>query len=468
MKKIYFFILLSVLSLSQLQAKVSLPAIFADHMVLQQKSEVPIWGWAKPLEDILIVTGWDNKRYEIKADNHANWNLKIKTPQAGGPYSITIIGSNTITLQDILIGEVWVCSGQSNMEWSPKAGIINGTNEILKATNPSIRFFQVNQQSSDTRQLDCKGTWAVCTPETMIDFSAIGYFFGKKLQEKLNIPIGLINTSWGGTPAEAWSNPEVIKSNESLKIASEKLQEVPWCPVKPGSAYNAMLAPLIPYEIAGSIWYQGEGNTANYETYETLFQSMIQSWREEWEKDFPFYYVQIAPYAYGRTYEGVLIREAQLHSLASPNTGMVVVSDIGNIRDIHPRNKIDVGQRLANLALNKTYEMDDLPCSGPIYNHMVIEKNKIRVFFDYAENGLDARGGKLTQFQIAGDNKIFVDAEAIIDGKSVIVYAKELKAPTAVRFAFTNTSEPNLFNKEGLPASSFRTDDWEVHPEPIK
>ena len=468
MKKLYFLVLIGFITLSSVQAKISLPAIFADHMVLQQKSDAPIWGWGKPLEDIIVITGWDNKRYETKADNHANWNIKVTTPQAGGPYSITILGSNTIILHDILIGEVWVCSGQSNMEWSPKAGIDNGTSEILKATNSSIRFFQISHQSADTKQLDCKGSWSVCTPETMIDFSAIGYFFGKSLQEKLDIPIGLINTSWGGTPAEAWTNPEIIQENEALRVGAEKLQEVPWCPVKPGSAYNAMLAPIIPFEIAGAIWYQGEGNTANYESYETLFQYMISDWRQEWGKEFPFYYVQIAPFSYGRTFEGALIREAQLKSLATPNTGMVVVSDIGNIRDIHPKNKIDVGKRLANWALNKTYGLESIPYSGPIYNHMEIEKNKIRIFFDYADQGLMAKGENLTPFQIAGEDKNFVDAIATIDGNTIIVYAKEVQSPMAVRFAFSNTTEPNLFNKEGLPASSFRTDNWEIDVAPVK
>ncbi|MDZ7604479.1 MAG: sialate O-acetylesterase [Cyclobacteriaceae bacterium] len=250
----------------------------------------------------------------------------------------------------------------------------------------------------------------------MIDFSAVAYFFGRELHKNLNIPIGLINTSWGGTPAEAWTNPVEIENNEYLKKSAAKLSPVPWCPVEPGSAYNSMLAPIIPYAIAGAIWYQGEGNTANYEAYSTLFPAMIQNWRKEWNKDFPFYYVQIAPFRYGKTNEGALIREAQLKSLSTPNTGMVVVSDIGNIENIHPTNKTDVGKRLAGWALSKTYAKEGITYSGPVYKSIAIEKNKIRIFFDFAEKGLIKKGDSLTHFQIAGEDKKFVDATAVIDG----------------------------------------------------
>ncbi|NJN28568.1 MAG: sialate O-acetylesterase [Cyclobacteriaceae bacterium] len=462
MKKIFLSLFFPILVLTGLQAKVVLPSIFADHMVLQQQSDAPMWGWAKPMEELLVITSWDGKRYETTADNKARWQVDLTTPKAGGPYRITIVGNNTIVIDDVLIGEVWVCSGQSNMEWSARAGIESGTEEIFKASNPAIRLFQVNQQSADSRQLDCAGQWARCTPETMIDFSAVAYFFGQRLQEHLNVPIGLINTSWGGTPAEAWTNPEVISENERLHLAAAKLKEVPWCPVKPGVVYNAMLAPLIPYRMAGVIWYQGESNTANYETYAELFATMIANWRKEWDREFPFYYVQIAPFTYGRDYEGALIREAQLKSLSIPNTGMVVVSDIGNVNDIHPRNKIDVGRRLASWALNKTYGIDSIVYSGPLYKEMKIEKSKIRISFHHAANGLVAREGTLTHFEIAGEDRKFVDAQAKIDGNTVLVYAKAVKNPVAVRYAFSNTATPTLFNKAGLPASSFRTDLWEM------
>jgi len=468
MKKHIILLFAAIILSLQLSAKVSLPSVFADHMVMQQKSQAAFWGWASPLEEVTVITGWNGKKYTVKADNHANWKVTIETPAAGGPHEITVIGSNTLVLHDVLIGEVWVCSGQSNMEWTPRIGIDNGTQEILEADYPGIRFFSVGHRSAPEKQIDCAGEWVKCSPETMIDFSAVGYFFGRELHKNLNIPIGLINTSWGGTPAEAWTNPAVIEGNEFLKTSAAKLSSVPWCPVEPGSAYNSMLAPIIPYAIAGAIWYQGEGNTANYEAYSTLFPAMIQNWRTEWSTDFPFYYVQIAPFRYGKTNEGALIREAQLKSLSTPNTGMVVVSDIGNIENIHPRNKVDVGKRLAGWALSETYGKEGITYSGPIYKSISVEKNKIRVFFDFGAKGLIKKGEALTNFQIAGDDKKFVDATAAIDGSTVIVSNAQVKNPVAVRFAFSNIAEPNLFNAEGLPASCFRSDDWEVEVVPVK
>ncbi|MBN1559690.1 sialate O-acetylesterase [candidate division KSB1 bacterium] len=440
-------------------ARVTLPAIFNDHMVLQQNSELTLWGWAKPREKVTIISSWNPTPIVATANNHADWSAKLSTPTAGGPHTLTIIGSNTIVLQDILIGEVWLCSGQSNMEWSARAGIDNGTEEVLAADYPAIRLFQVTQQSAATPQLDCNGEWIVCSPQTMIDFSAIGYFFGRELCAKLNVPIGLINSSWGGTPAETWMNPQVIEANPELKAAAAKIGEMPWCPEKPGEAYYAMIKPLIPFPIAGVIWYQGESNTETADSYDILLTTLIRSWRDEWGVDFPFYYVQIAPYKYGAPEIGVKLREAQRKSLTVPNTGMVVVSDIGNINDIHPRNKKDVGIRLANWALAKTYGVQGVPYSGPLYRDMKIERNKIRLFFDHAESGLVCRGDELTHFEIAGENGNFVTAEAKIDGQTVLVQSRSVNKPVAVRFAWDNIAEPNLFNGDGLPASCFRTDD---------
>lgn len=439
-----------------LSAKVSLPALFTDHMVLQQKSEVAVWGWAAPLEKVIVIGSWNNKPVEAVADSYANWKVSLQTPAAGGPYTVTILGSNTIVLQDVLIGEVWLCSGQSNMEWSAKAGIDNATQEVLNANFPNIRFFDVANRSANVPQLDVSGTWTSCTPETMSEFSAIGYFFGRELYQNLNVPIGLINSSWGGTPAETWVNAEVIANDKALAAAATKIEQLPWCPEKPGQTYNAMIAPLIPYAIAGVLWYQGETNVRNYEVYEHLLSTLIQNWRNEWQRDLPFYYVQIAPYKYGDDDKGVQVREAQRKVLAVPNTGMVVVSDIGNIDDIHPRNKLDVGKRLANWALSKTCGKEGITVSGPLYRDLKKEGNKIRLSFDYADSGLTCKGGDCTHFELAGSNGKFVPATAVIDGKTILVSAEGIKDPTAVRFGWSNTAEPNLFNTEGLPASSFQ------------
>jgi len=444
------------------KANVSLPAVFSDHMVLQQNSEVTIWGWANPSEEVTVTGSWDKNAVKTKAGNLAQWQVKIKTPAASGPYTLTVKGYNTIEIQDILMGEVWLCSGQSNMEWTTRAGIDNAQPEIAKANYPSIRFFTVPRRSADGAQLDVEAKWIVCTPETMPDFSAIGYFFGQKIHENLKAPVGLINSSWGGTPAEIWVNAKAITENKALAEAATQLKEEPYGPNKPGKAFNAMIAPLIPFKIAGALWYQGESNTSNPQNYEQLLPALIQNWRSEWGYAFPFYFVQIAPYSYGENHNGVLLRDAQRKTLNVPNTGMVVISDVGNIKDIHPRNKIPVGQRLANLALNKTYGKKDLVPSGPLYRNMEVKNSKIKLYFDYAEPGLMAKGKELTNFEIAGSDQKFVKATAKIEGKTVVVSAKEIKNPVAVRFAWDDIAEPNLFNKAGLPASSFRTDNWPV------
>ena len=462
MKKNIFYLLL-IISFVNIQAKVSLPAIFSSHMVLQQNSEVTIWGWANPLEKVRVVGSWDNDTAKMTANNQAKWWITLKTPAAGGPYLLTVAGNDTIVLKDVMIGEVWLCSGQSNMEMSASWGINNEAKEIAEANYPNIRLFQVDKRAAKYPQLDVAGTWKACTPNSMKNFSAAGYFFGRDLYKKINVPIGLINSSWGGTPAETWVNPDTISSNQVLSEAAKKISDkMPWCPGKPGKTYNSMIYPLIHFKIAGVIWYQGETNTANPETYSQLFSTLIEDWRSEWKEEFPFYYVQIAPYNYETPYTGVLVREAQLKCLSILKTGMVVISDIGNLTNIHPKDKQDVGKRLANWALAKTYNKKGISYSGPVYRSFKTEGNKIRIYFDYAENGLVARGGSLTNFQIAGNDSVFVPAKAEIKDSTVIVYSDKVQNPIAVRYAWENAVDPNLFNKENLPASSFRTDDWKI------
>ncbi|CAN5741209.1 sialate O-acetylesterase [soil metagenome] len=444
-------------------ANVQLPAIFGNHMVLQQNADVTIWGWAKAGEEVTVTPSWDHESLKVKASNLARWEVKVKTPGAGGPHSLKFQGYNTLVIDDILMGEVWLCSGQSNMEWPARAKIDHAEKVIAEANFPSIRFFTVAHRTADAPQLDLGGQWVVCTPETMIDFSAVGYFFGKEIHQNLNVPVGLINSSWGGTPAELWVNPKVITEDKGLSAAAAQQQEVPYGPEQPGKAYHAMIAPLIPFRIAGALWYQGESNTVSPDNYAQLLPALIRNWRSEWGSEFPFYYVQIAPYKNYGGDSGVRLRDAQRQVMNTvPNTGMVVVSDIGNVDDIHPRNKIDVGKRLAAWALNKTYGKKEIPISGPLYREMKVEGNKIRVFFDHAEQGLVAKGKTLTHFEIAGSDGDFVPATAKIEGNTVVVQARGVKNPVAVRFAWGNAAEPNLFNKAGLPASSFRSDSGPV------
>ncbi len=459
------FIVLAIIVVSAYGAKgqLRLPAIFGDHMVLQQQSDVAIWGWSAPGEELSIRASWNKEEVKTKALNTASWKSSLKTPVAGGPYTITIKGKSELVLRDVMIGEVWICSGQSNMEWSASTGIADATEDMPKANFPEIRLFQIAKSTAEFPQVRGDGQWQLCSPETMKTFSSVGYFFGKKLHTELKVPIGLVNASWGGTAAEVWTPKEKVDMDPELSESASQLKDREWWPKKPGVVYNGMIMPMVPYGIAGVIWYQGESNTVAPATYQKLMKTMIESWRSDFGKEFSFYYVQIAPYKYGRQYEGVLIREQQTRMLSIPRTGMVVISDVvDNVEDIHPKFKKPVGDRLANMALAIDYKRPLLGYQSPVYKSMQVEKGKIRISFEYAQIGLISQGGDPKQFLIAGEDHKFFPATAKIDGGTVVVSAKEVKNPVAVRFCWDNTSLPNLFNKEGLPVSSFRTDSWEL------
>jgi sialate O-acetylesterase len=450
----------------QLVAEVRLPSILGSHMVLQQKSEVNLWGWCAPAEKISVIASWDTTRYTTMGTSGAKWILQIKTPPAGGPYSITI--NERTVLEDVMIGEVWVCSGQSNMEWSGDQKLKQSLDEAPNANNQKIRFFYVPKCTAEYPQEDMKAVWKVCTPEEMIHFSAIGYFFGKRIQNDLNVPVGLINSNWGGTPAEVWTPKEVVENDQILKDASLKLRPSAGWPITPGVNFHAMIAPLTKYRISGAIWYQGESNTQNYATYSRLMTKMIGSWREAWGYVFPFYFVQIAPFAYGNYNVGALLREQQTASLSISKTGMIVIHDlVDDVTNIHPVKKIEVANRLANLALASNYGVKGLIYRNPLYRGMIIEKNRIRLLFDNVENGLVSTVKDLNEFYIAGSDQKFLFASARIEGNTVIVWNKAVKEPVAVRFGFSNTSIPNLFSKEGMPVNLFRTDSWEVKTDAV-
>lgn len=442
-------------------AKITLPHIFSDNMVLQRNEKVLLWGWASPNEEITIRTSWDDKAYSTKTSLTTKWKIEMVTPNAGGPFSIVFSGAeNEITLENILIGEVWLCSGQSNMEWSAttNAGINDAEAEIKNANYPNIRLFTVEKRTSAYPQEDLPGKWEVCTPETMKDFSAVGYFFARRLQGELDIPIGLIDNAWGGTPAEVWAAKSVFEDNPDLKATANALEETPWSPVIPSYLYNGMVHALTPFKIAGTIWYQGESNVSRHGEYEKLFSEMVASWRKSWGYDFPFYYVQIAPYNYDTPEEGAYLRNTQRNALkVIPNSGMVVVSDIATIDDIHPPNKQDVGLRLANLALKETYERYEGEVNGPLFKEFNVLGKKGEVVFEHAD-GLMAKGKEITHFEIAGDDGQYHPAKAIIKNDKIIVSSKEVKSPVSVRFGWSNIAEPNLFNGAGLPASTFISD----------
>lgn len=635
---------------SSLFSNITLPELFSDNMVLQQQTDAPIWGKATPKKQVTVQTSWNNQTYSTQAGADGKWQVKVKTPEAGGPYMITISDGKKLTLNNVLIGEVWICSGQSNMEMS-LAGpdkVLNYEQEIAAANYPNIRLLHVEKSTSlqPVEELKTRDKWQICSPETIANFSAVGYFFGRNLFQNLNIPIGLISTSWGGTIAEAWTSAESLElmpdfKNEVQTLKSQSQDEaiaayekekqawdarvtaedkgfsslaawsetkfddsawsnmqlpglwedaglsgfdgtiwfrkvidipnewngkdlqlrlamiddddityfngiqvgaisgystkriytVPGKSVKAGKAtiivrvtdtgggggiygeqkemdlslskntqasislagdwqyniglnfssfpkapnnprnnpnvptllYNAMIHPLVPFSIQGAIWYQGESNTGRATQYKDLFPLMIHDWRTKWNNNFPFYFVQLANYMEEKPEPQnsgwALLREAQLQTLRLENTGMAVIIDIGEAKDIHPKNKQDVGKRLALNALAKTYGKQ-IAYSGPIYTSYQIEGNKIRVRFEHAE-GLKAKGGgQLKGFAIAGPDHKFYWADAAIEGNDVVVSSPNVSFPVAVRYAWADNPVCNLYNAADLPASPFRTDGW--------
>ncbi|SHJ37738.1 sialate O-acetylesterase [Arenibacter nanhaiticus] len=458
-------VLLLLLSVSNSYGEIWLPSILSDNMVLQQQSKVTIWGWTTATsEEITVYGSWNNEKITTKAYQGV-WSLQLPTPKAGGTYSLHIEGHEKLEINNVLIGEVWLGSGQSNMQWTPNQGLENAEEEINNANYPEMRFFQVAQQIAACPQEQLKGKWVVCSPETMKEFSSVAYFFGRELHQKLSVPVGLITSSWGGTPVEVWLQEALITENAELSEAAEKLAEVAWWPNTPGIAYNAMIHPITKFNIAGFIWYQGESNRQNPSSYYKSFPLLIKSWRAVWGKELPFYFVQIAPFKYDDPdgTDAAQVRDAQLYTMKNvDNTGMVVTNDIGNLENIHPINKQDVGYRLALWALANTYEKGDLTFSGPLYQSMEKEAGKIILHFDHTVKGLKKKGKVLSEFYIAGEDRKFYPAKAKIKGSTVLVASPKVKDPVAVRFAFTNGATPNLYNAAGLPASAFRTDDWEL------
>ncbi|MFA7583069.1 MAG: sialate O-acetylesterase [Proteiniphilum sp.] len=459
------FLSLLLISNGYARAAIRFPAVITDHMVLQQNTEVVLWGWADPGERITVQSTWQpvtNYSATVAADG--TWRLKMSTPSAGGPYELIFqSSSDRKTIKDVLIGEVWICSGQSNMEMPLKGFTsqpVEGSNEIIaQSSNPQLRLFTVKRNTSSMPLLDCEGSWVLSTPQEAAFFSAVAYMYGSYLQKVLQVPVGLIHSSWGGTPAEAWTDRETLESSFKeipIRILEKSIHR------SPAVLFNAMIHPIIPYTMRGVIWYQGEGNRMAPEQYRSLFPAMITNWRQRWGiGDFPFYFVQIAPYKYDDKKNSAELREAQLLTmLHTPHTGMAVTMDVGEVESIHPKNKADVARRLAYWALAKTYGMEGIECSGPIFRTMATEGNHAVLEFDFASNGLSSFGKPLDGFTIAGSDRKFYSAVAVIKGKNLIVSSDSVSQPVAVRYAWSNYAEGHLFNTAGLPASSFRTDNW--------
>ncbi len=450
-------------------ADISLPKIFSDHMVLQDADTILIWGKSDGQEELNVKLGESSAK--VVADAEGAWTAKLARPKGNGPFELEVAGKTSkVVLTDVMIGQVWLCSGQSNMEWSLKQSE-NPDEEIKGSTNGKIRLFKIQRHAIDhpLSDFEKKVSWELCDPKSSTGFSAVAYYFGKKLQKELKCPVGLIQSAWGGTPAESWADRKDMEAVGALKPLLEhwdgRTKDIQ-SPHRPANLYNGMIAPLAPYRFRGAIWYQGESNVGRGSQYATLFPTMIQSWRKKFQNDdFPFYFVNLAPYRYSRSQPDALpeVWDAQNRTLSLKNTGMVVISDIGNTADIHPRNKKGVGERLALWALARDYGKKDIVYSGPFFEKMEIENDKIRIRFKHVGSGLVSKDGKeLNEFLIAGADKKFVPAKAVIDGETVVVSAEGIERPVAVRFCWKDTATPNLFNKEGLPAAPFRTDDFEL------
>ncbi len=480
------------------RAEVTMPAIFSDHMVLQQEKPLPVWGWADPGEVVRVQIAAQSK--QTTAGDDGRWTMTMDPLQPGEPVELVITGKNKISIRDVLVGEVWLGSGQSNMAMTVK-GANDFASEQKQATLPSIRMFKESSSSSLTPGRLGNGTWEICTPESVGGFSATLYFFGREIHQRLDVPVGLINSSVGGTPIEAWIDADTQRSDPDLQpffaatkransavdleqqkadyerslaryrksLTKAKADGSP-LPKKPrdpselaarkgniGGLFNGKIAPLIPYAIRGALWYQGEANSTpeKAQYYQHQLPLLITDWRQRWGYDFPFAWAQLPNFT-GTGRDWPTVREAMLNTLALPNTGMGINIDIGDAGDIHPKNKQEVGRRLSLWALGTVYEQDVPAISGPLPKGHEIRGDQIVVSFDHA-HGLKSRGGPLTGFEITDDGSTWFDATAAIDAEHVIVSNPEVDHPTAIRYAWANDPKCNLVNGDGLPASPFRT-----------
>ena len=496
------------------RAEVKLHHLFSDHMILPRDVPAPVFGTAAPNEPITVTLAKDGQvatKIEVVADDKGNWQGKLPATPAGTGYTLTIKGSDEIKLTDVLVGDVWICSGQSNMEWT--VGRLNrddqGKTVAAAATNPMVRLYTVGKRVSmepqtDIPRTETQGTWLECTPENVLNFSAVGYFFGRDIQKSQNIPIGLISTNWGGTPAEAWTSREALEAVPELKYynetrdkqfdamtnpkvlekyeeqvakwrvaaaaAKENKKPIPRQPQKPGvnqnsasALYNGMLAPLFKYPVRGAIWYQGESNSNRAQEYRKLFPAMISDWRKHFNSELPFFLVQLAPFSSGNS-AGVNyaeLRDAQYFATKTlPKVGSAVISDVGEENDIHPQKKEPVGQRLALSAREIAYG-EKIISRGPEFKSLAVKGDMVMVNYDLHGSMFADPTGEIVGFQLAGDDGKFLPATAKIEGDSIALTAAGVETPKFVRYGWVNFAKPqlNLFNKEGLPAQPFRTDE---------
>jgi sialate O-acetylesterase len=503
MKRTQLITILLLAAASAAQAEVKLHALFADHAVLQRELPLPIWGTASDGEKVTVSLAGQTATTTAK---DGKWQVKLKPLKAGGPHVLTVEGTNKLEVKDVLVGEVWLCSGQSNMAFQLRAAD-NAAEVVPASANPNIRLFKVPGNPQDTPQRDVKAKWEPCNPETSPSFTAVGYFFGRDLQKALGVPIGLIGSSVGGTPAQAWTSQPVLEALPAGKVhldaqaeamkgkdkaeakqkadmeawkakvaeakaAKQPAPKPPRAPAflgskRPACLYNGMIAPLVPYPMRGAIWYQGEANSGDPANYRELLPAMIKNWRADFNPDLTFLIVQLAPFDKPTPGAWAYFRDAQRQiALHTPKTGLAAIPDAGDAGNIHPTHKEPAGQRLALQALAITYGKD-IVSSGPAFKSASFAKGKATLIFDQAGDGLLAKDGELTGFTIAGEDQKFVPAAAKIVKDKIEVSSADVSAPKAVRYAWKNMPDGNLWNKAGLPASPFRTDDW-AQPAPAK
>lgn len=458
-----------------LSAKVTLPSIFSNGMVLQQSSQINIWG--KATNTINITTSWDGKSYKVSPDKNGNWKTKINTPMAGGSFNIILNDGEELKLSDILIGEVWLASGQSNMEMPLKGfkdqPVTDSKEAIKNSENPQIRFFNVENISWKEPLSDCKGSWVKASPATTSNFSAVAYFYAKILHEKLNVPVGIVEADWGGTVVQAWMSKDALSAFPTAKVPAEANEKNENKNTHAG-LYNGMIHPIKGYGIKGAIWYQGEQNRNEPDLYLEMFPAMVKQWRKDWGiGDFAFYYAQIAPYISKaeklskaalalQPYVPVLRESQLLAEKKIKNSGMAVLMDIGASNTIHPPDKKNVAERLSHHTLAKTYHIKDISYAGPVYKKSKAKGNVITLSFDNASAGLVLKNKNTTNFEVAGADRKFYPAKAEVSGNTIILTSGKVEKPVAVRYAFKAWAEGDLYNNEGLPASSFRTDNWVI------
>ena len=447
------------------RAQTNVASFFSDGMVLQQKKNINIWGKDIAGIKVNIVSSWGESSSAI-TQNNGEWKVQLATPIAGGPHEISISGSSEVLIKNVMIGEVWICSGQSNMQVPLKGGLdgnfVNGgLNAIVNSNNDKIRFFTVQQNASFKPLQDVSGKWENASPSTTGSFSAVAYFFAKQIEHLLDVPIGIIVTAWGSSTAEAWTDKKTL-NDLGIEASNKKFEQIQ---KTPGVLFNAMLNPFVGYGIKGFLWYQGEANRHNYNMYEEIVNKMVTSWRNKWnEDDLPFYFAQIAPFNYGKM-NSAFLREAQLKiSNSLKNAEIVVTIDVGNCSEIHPSKKIEVGKRLAYIALAKDYGFVGFDYSSPKLKDWIVRDNEIVLEFS-SRVFIKNKTQPSKNFEIAGPDKIFYPAEVTLSNvygevQQIIISSDKVSSPIALRYGFKNCVTPNLFGRNGLPVSSFRTDNF--------